>query len=214
MRMPGQARKCQKAGSFLQGVVRLELRSGKVFCPNNKTAMPRHQELAIADPAELCFGRCTKPLTTRRGLAIGGGMVYPELNFTLPTMFVDQTTMPEVRSEYRQIITGALQRAVELEAPGLIVEFETLPPMTENPAWGIELTRILLDAMEAAHAKNGLKSVLRITPNDTRGMVRPPRMRSGPLYDAMLATFEGCADAGAELLSIESVVSAGGLRLV
>jgi len=30
-------------------------------------------------------------------------------------------------------------------------------------------------------------------------------MRSGPLYDAMLTTFDGCAAAGAELLSIESV---------
>ena len=167
--------------------------------------MQRYQELAIANAAELCFGRCTRPLTTRRGLTIGGGTVYPELNFTLPTMFVDQTTMPEVRNQYRQIISGALQRAVELEAPGLVVEFETLPPMTENPAWGIELTRILLDGMEDAHAKHGLKSVLRITPNDTREMVRPPRMRSGPLYEAMLTTFDGCAAAGAELLSIESV---------
>ncbi len=35
-------------------------------------------------------------------------------------MFVDETTMPEVREQYRQIITGALQRAVELEAPGLV----------------------------------------------------------------------------------------------
>ena len=113
--------------------------------------------------------------------------------------------MPEVRQQYQQIITGALQRAVELEAPGLVVEFETLPPMTENPAWGIELTRILLDGMAEAHAKHGLKSVLRITPNDTREMERPPRMRSGPLYEAMLATFDGCAAAGAELLSIESV---------
>ena len=138
-------------------------------------------------------------------MTIGGGVVYPELNFTLPPMFVDQNTMPEVRAQYQQIITGALHRAVELEAPGLVVEFETLPPMTENPAWGIELTRILLDGMAEAHAKHGLKSVLRITPNDTREMERPPRMRSGPLYEAMLTTFEGCAAAGAELLSIESV---------
>src|ERR1035437_2988057 len=120
-------------------------------------------------------------------------------------MFVDQTTMPEVRVQYQQIITGALRRAVELETAGAVVEFETLPPMNENPAWGIELTRILLDAMAEAHAKHGLKSVLRITPNDTREMVRPPRMRSGPLYEAMLTTFDGCAAAGAELLSIESV---------
>jgi methanol---5-hydroxybenzimidazolylcobamide Co-methyltransferase len=161
--------------------------------------------LAISDPADLRFGVAPKPLVTRRGLNLGGGLVYPELNFTLPPMFVNESTMPEIRIQYRQIITGALQRAVELEAPGLVVEFETLPPMTENPAWGIELTRILLDAMAETHAKHSLKSVLRITPNDTREMVRPPRMRSGPLYEAMLATFDGCAAAGAELLSIESV---------
>jgi methanol---5-hydroxybenzimidazolylcobamide Co-methyltransferase len=166
--------------------------------------MPFNQ-LAITDPAELRFGIAPKPLTTRRGLVLGGGLVYPELNFTLPTMLVNADTMPDVRVHYRQIISGALQRAVELEAPGLVVEFETLPPMTENPAWGIELTRILLDAMEVAHAKHGLRTVLRITPNDTREMERPPRMRSGALYEAMLTTFDGCAAAGAELLSIESV---------
>ena len=87
----------------------------------------------------------------------------------------------------------------------MVIEFETLPPMTENPSWAIEITRILADAMAAANAKHGLKSVLRITPNDTREMERPPRMRSGPLYEAMVETFEGCARAGAELLSIESV---------
>ncbi len=170
-----------------------------------RTSDFRFQRLAISNPADLRFGVAPRPLTTRHSLTIGGGLVYPEINFTLPPMFVDQTTMPEVRAQYQQIITGVLHRAVELEAPGLVVEFETLPPMTENPAWGIELTRILLDSMAEAHARHGLKSVLRITPNDTREMVRPPRMRSGPLYEAMLATFGGCAAAGAELLSIESV---------
>jgi methanol---5-hydroxybenzimidazolylcobamide Co-methyltransferase len=167
--------------------------------------MPTFDRLAIANPADLRFGISPNPLTTRYGLTLGGGLVYPELNFTLPTMLVNEQTLPEVRKHYRQIITGALQRAVELEAPGLVVEFETLPPMTENPAWGIELARILLDAMEDSHARHGLKSVLRITPNDTREMERPPRMRSGPLYETMLTTFDGCAAAGAELLSIESV---------
>jgi methanol--5-hydroxybenzimidazolylcobamide Co-methyltransferase len=167
--------------------------------------MNSFQDLAIGKSSDLLFGISPKPLTTRRGMTIGGGIVYPELNFTLPTMFVNAETMPEIRQHYRDIITGACHRAVELEAPGLVVEFETLPPMTENPAWGIELTRILLDGMAAAHDKHGLKSVLRITPNDTREMERPPRMRSGPLYEAMLQTFDGCAAAGAELLSIESV---------
>jgi methanol---5-hydroxybenzimidazolylcobamide Co-methyltransferase len=167
--------------------------------------MSRFTRLAIENPADLRFGVAPKPLVTRRGMTIGGGAVYPELNFTLPPMYVNQETMPEVRRQYQQIITGALQRAVELEAPGLVIEFETLPPMTETPAWGVELARILLDAMERAHTQHGLKSVLRMTPNDTREMERPPVMRSGQLWERMLETFEGSAAAGAELLSIESV---------
>lgn len=167
--------------------------------------MGHFKNLAIPDPNDLRFGIAPKPLKTRSGMTIGGGVVYPELNFTLPPMLVNEGTMAEVRQEYQQMITGALQRAVELETPGLVVEFETLPPMTEHPSWGIELTRILLEAMEQEHSKHGLRTVLRITPNDTREMERPPRMRSGKLYERMIETFEGCAAAGAELLSIESV---------
>jgi len=167
--------------------------------------MPKFSSLAISNPADLRFGVAPNPLQTRRGMTIGGGIVYPELNFTLPPMFVNETTMTEVKRQYKEIIDGALLRAVELEAPGLVIEFETLPPMTENPTWGIDVAKILLDAMEKAHTQHGLKSVLRMTPNDTREMDRPPVMRSGQLWERMLETFEGSAAAGAELLSIESV---------
>ena len=167
--------------------------------------MKTFRELAIANPEQLIFGRAPHPLITRRGMVIGGGTVYPELNFTLPAMTIEPGTLAAVNGHYREIITQAVTRAVELEAPGLVVEFETLPPMTENPGWGIDITRILADGLEEGYAKHGLKSVLRITPNDTREMERPPQMRSGLLWDNMLATFDGCAKAGAELLSIESV---------
>jgi len=167
--------------------------------------MPKFSALAINNPADLRFGVAPNPLRTRRGMNIGGGIVYPELNFTLPPMFVNETTMTEVKRQYKEIIDGALLRAVELETPGLVIEFETLPPMTENPTWGIDVAQILLDAMEKAHTQHGLKSVLRMTPNDTREMDRPPVMRSGQLWERMLQTFEGSAAAGAELLSIESV---------
>jgi methanol---5-hydroxybenzimidazolylcobamide Co-methyltransferase len=165
----------------------------------------KFEKLAVKSADELCFGRALYPLTTRRGMVIGGGTVYPELNFTLPAIAVEKATMPEVLQQYRQMISGALHRAVELEPPGLVVEFETLPPMTQVPQWGIDVTRVLADAMEDAYARHGLRSVLRATPNDTREFVRPPVMRSGELWENMLRTFEGCAEAGAELLSIESV---------
>jgi len=167
--------------------------------------LTRYAALAINNEQDLCFGRAPKPLTTRRGMVIGGGEVYPELNFTLAAISVEQSNHSEICRQYRQIIRSALTRAVELEASGLVVEFETLPPMTENPQWAIEITKILADAMEDAYAKDGLRSALRITPNDTREFIRPPMMRSGEKWERMLATFEGCAAAGAELLSIESV---------
>jgi len=167
--------------------------------------MKTYDKLAIGTVDELVYGRATKPLTTRSGMVIGGGTVYPELNFTLPPMLVNAETMPEVRRQYEQIITGALERAAELETPGVVIEFETLPPMVEQPAWGVELANILLDGMNRAKEKNGLKSVLRMTPNDLREMKRPSLMRHGPLLERMLECFDGSAAAGAELLSIESV---------
>ena len=163
------------------------------------------RSLAIEDPAELVFGSAPKPVTTRSGMIIGGGTVYPELNFTLPPMKIDAGTMPEVRRNYEQIIEGSLRRAAELQAPGVVIEFETLPPMTEHPAWGLEIAKVLLEGMKREADRSGLKSVLRMTPNDNREVERPPLMRRGRYWDAMLELFEGTAAAGAELLSIESV---------
>jgi len=48
--------------------------------------MNRFNKLAIDNPADLRFGVAPKPLTTKQGLKLGGGIVYPELNFTLPPM--------------------------------------------------------------------------------------------------------------------------------
>ncbi|MDR0353787.1 MAG: hypothetical protein LBI02_10755 [Opitutaceae bacterium] len=167
--------------------------------------MMKYRQLAISNSRDLLFGIAPKPLRTRRGLHIGGGVVYPELNFTLPAMDVTAATMPEVARHYRDIITGALKRAVELEAPGVVIEFETVPPMTSTPAHGLELANILLEGMDDAHARHGLPSVLRMTPNDNREFARPPLMRHGEHWERMQELFEGAAKAGAELLSIESV---------
>lgn len=41
-------------------------------------------------------------------------------------MSVNNTTLPEITIQYKDIITDALNRALHLEAPGLIFEFETL----------------------------------------------------------------------------------------
>lgn len=164
-----------------------------------------YTKLAIPTADELLFGSAPFPLTTRSGMVLGGGLVYPELNFTLPPMTIDAGTMPKVVQQYRQIIDGALTRASELYAPGVVIEFETLPPMTENPAWGLEVLHVLLDGMKREAARTGLRTVMRMTPNDNREFERPPLMRRGRYWEAMLELFDQSAAAGAELLSIESV---------
>ena len=96
-----------------------------------------------------------------------------------------------------------------LGVPGLVVEVELLPPTTIRPEWGEDITRIVRDTMWKYESKYGLKSVMRITPNDVRDMVRPPRMANGVMYDSMMETFQRCALVGADLLAIESTGGKG-----
>ena len=165
----------------------------------------RFQRLAFPNADDLLFGTAAKPLVTRHGLRLGGGLVYPELNFTLPPMEITAATMRTVVRHYEGIFKDALRRAAELEAPGVVIEFETLPPMTATPAFGLEIVRVLLAGMDEARRTHGIASALRMTPNDNREFTRPPVLRSGEHLERMLELFEGAAGAGAELLSIESV---------
>jgi methanol--5-hydroxybenzimidazolylcobamide Co-methyltransferase len=164
----------------------------------------KYKKLEIESADDLVFGSAPHPVTTGRGLVIGGGMVYPELNFTLPPMRVSHENMVEISRHYREIVTGALDRALKLESPGLVLEFETLVEMTQDPSIGIELVRIMNDICEDFYRKHGLITEIRLTPNDLREFERPPRQRSTKLLDPMMELFEKGAEAGGNLLSIES----------
>jgi methanol---5-hydroxybenzimidazolylcobamide Co-methyltransferase len=164
----------------------------------------RFHELAITDPRDLVFGHAPHPVTTRRGLVLGGGAIYPELNFTLPPMEVSLATLPEVKDHYRQIVSEALKRARELHAPGVVFEFETLLEMTLTPRIGIELVELMNGLCEEAWQQHHQRSEIRLTPNDTRDFDRPPRMRTSRHLEAMFELFERGALAGGDLLSIES----------
>lgn len=165
----------------------------------------RYTAVAVPCPADLVFGRAPKPLRCGFDLTIGAGQVYPEVNFTLPTISITGETWPEVVAHYEEIAEAVLRRAVALRVPGLVLEFEHLPPMTERPAWGAEITALLLGHLRKAHEVHGLKSALRVTPTDLRDRCRPPALRSGDAWEQVKRSFEVCADAGAHILSIESV---------
>ncbi len=166
--------------------------------------METYTSLAVKTQEEFLYGTAPRPLRLRNGMVIGGGQVYPELNFTLPPLEITADSMPEVRAQYAGMIDEACRRAVELNTPGLVVEFELLPPMTMNPEWGAEVTSILRETLDRYAESDGLPGALRVTPNDIREHERPPRMRGGHLWESMMRSFELCAAAGADMLSIES----------
>ena len=119
-------------------------------------------------------------------------------------MIVNEDSIKDAYQIYKDMTNGILNRARELYAPGVVIEYETLPEFTENPKWGIEVSKIIVDTMKEYEAKYGLKSAYRATPNDLREMNRPPIMRSGKYWEAMIESFAGCSQAGADFISVES----------
>ncbi len=65
--------------------------------------MKTFTSLAANGAAELLFGKAAHPVRCGCGLQVGAGQVYPELNFTLPTMLIEETTWPAVVAHYREI---------------------------------------------------------------------------------------------------------------
>jgi methanol--5-hydroxybenzimidazolylcobamide Co-methyltransferase len=171
---------------------------------NQGSTRTAFRTLAISSPDELVYGCAPSPVTAGRGLQIGAGTVVPEINFTLPPLEINESTWPEICKQYAEMIDGICTRAAALELPGLLAEFETLPPMTLRPEWGAEITSILAERLQRATDVHGIKTALRLTPNDTRDHIRPPLMRHGECWDGMCRLFDMAAGAGADLLAIES----------
>ena len=161
--------------------------------------------LAIASQEQLVYGISPHPVTCGLGLTIGGGLVYPEVNFTLPPMNMTEETWPEAVAHYEQMAAQILRRSASLGTPGIVLEFELLPPMTQRPEWGAELTSLLKRHLKAYYEKHGLACALRVTPTDIRDQQKPPLMRSGEPWERLKRSFELCAEAGADILSVESI---------
>ena len=165
----------------------------------------KYDRLAISDAEQLIFGNAPNPLRCGNGLEIGGGKVFPEINFTLPAMQITDQTWKEVINQYEDIIQTVVNRTVKLNMPGLVVEFEQLPPMSDNPQWGAEITRLLKDHLNQLYENTGIPNALRVTVVDLRDADRPPLLRKGTNWEKTREAFVCAAQAGADILSIESV---------
>ncbi|MDR3315012.1 MAG: hypothetical protein LBS98_00795 [Coriobacteriales bacterium] len=163
------------------------------------------KDTAYKNLDDFIFGSAKYPVTTKSGLEIGGGIVYPEVNFSLPTMTISEESWPEVVRIYHEIATGISERCNELYHPGFVAEIEILPEMTWVPKWGAEITKVVKDVLRDNDTNHGTKTAVRTTVIDLREGPNVKHMWSGKEWDLVLDTFKRSAEAGADLLSIESV---------
>lgn len=66
-------------------------------------------------------------------------------------MEITTRTWPDVLAHYEEMAKYTLKGAASLALPGIVLEFELLPAMTEQPEWGAEITALLKRHLSASH---------------------------------------------------------------
>lgn len=157
--------------------------------------------MAYSSPEELMFGSAKKPVVTRNGLTIGGGLVIPEI-VSHPRPGSEQTIKILLR-EFERANGDALERCVVVGHPSIVLENEHVYQMTHNPEWGMKIAAQTTGQIKDYHERYGLQAAYRSTIADTR---RPEMvdMRNSEQMAEMLESFELCAQY-ADIISIESM---------
>jgi len=173
--------------------------------PSSNSARPGiFRTLAYDSADEMLFGHAKYPVECGLGVRVGAGAVIPEVNYTLEPTSVVPANFPVVLASYRQMVDDILSRSAKLGLESVVLEFEHLPQLTENVDLGAQISAQTKEQMKAYHAGHGLKSALRATICDIRDVDKPPRMRTGKHTQTMFDSFRKSAEAGADLLAIES----------
>ncbi len=158
-------------------------------------------QMAYASGEEMMFGTAKYPVTTKRGIEIGGGFVHPEVvPHPRPG---SEKTMKTLLREYEKANGDALERMVVCGMPTLIVENEHIFQMTHNPKWGGEIAAQTKKQMDDYLEKYGLKAAYRATIADLR---KPDMvdMRDCDYVREMIESFKECAKY-ADIISIETM---------
>lgn len=165
--------------------------------------MPRApiNKMAYGSGAEMMFGTAKKPVTTKRGIVIGGGFVHPEVvPHPRPG---SEKTMKTLLREYERANGDALERMTIVGHPTLCIENEHIFQMSHNPKWGGEIASQTAKQMDDYLAKYGLKASYRSTIADLR---KPDMvdMRTSDYTMEVIESFKECAKY-ADVVSIESM---------
>jgi methanol--5-hydroxybenzimidazolylcobamide Co-methyltransferase len=157
--------------------------------------------MAYGSADDMMFGFALKPVTTRRGLVIGGGSVIAEV-VPHPRPGSEKTIQTLLR-EFERANHDVLERCVSIGVPSVVLENEHVSKMTDNPEWGRQIAELASRQITEFEEQYGLKAAYRATIAD----LRKPDMvsiRDSDRTRKVLAAFEACAPY-ADILSIESI---------
>jgi methanol--5-hydroxybenzimidazolylcobamide Co-methyltransferase len=158
-------------------------------------------KMAYSSGAEMMFGTAKKPVTTKRGIVIGGGYVHPEL--VAHPRPGSEKTMKTLLREYERANGDALERMTIVGHPTLQIENEHIYQMTHNPEWGGEIAAQSAKQMDDYLEDYGLKASYRSTIADLR---KPDmhHMRESDYTMEVIESFKECSKY-ADIVSIESM---------
>jgi len=158
-------------------------------------------KMAYSSGDEMIFGTAKHPVTTKRGIEIGGGYVHPEVvPHPRPG---SEKTMKTLLREYEKANGDALERMVIVGHPTLQIENEHVYQMTHNPKWGGEIAAQSAKQMDEYLEQYGLKASYRSTIADLR---KPDmhHMRESDYTMEVIESFKECSKY-ADVVSIESM---------
>lgn len=160
-----------------------------------------YKSMAYSSWDEMVFGRSLYPVKCGFNLEIGGGMVHPELKYhPRPGTERDLDT---IYHEYERMTKDILDRCIQIGLPSVVLELEHVFQLTNNPKWGKEIAHMTKWLLKEYYDKFGLKGALRVTVADIR---KPENgYRGSREYDKIIESFRLSAEAGADILSIESI---------
>jgi methanol--5-hydroxybenzimidazolylcobamide Co-methyltransferase len=158
-------------------------------------------KMAYSSGEEMIFGTAKNPVTTKRGIVIGGGYVHPEL--VAHPRPGSEKTMKTLLREYERANGDALERMTIIGHPTIQIENEHIFQMTHNPKWGGEIAAQSAKQMDEYLEKYGLKASYRSTIADLRkpDMVH---MRTSDYTNEVIESFKECSKY-ADIVSIESM---------
>ncbi len=162
--------------------------------------MKVYESLAYPSWDEIVFGRAVHPVKCGLGLEIGNGMVHPEVKYH-PRPGTE-SDFDLIFNEYQRMTKDILQRCIEIGLPSVVLELEHVFQLTFNVKWGGDIAHMTKWLLQEYHNKFGLQGALRVTVADIR---KPENgYRGSEEYGRVMESFVEAAEAGADILSIES----------